>query len=770
VTGFVGEAVAATTGAVSIDDANGDAHTASQSVSQTDGDANCVSVSIDGTSTYNGLAGGQPTETYVVTVISSSVDGDATTATLRVRSASGTDDADDVIPGAFGDPTEIGSRGVKVQFDVTTAHLCTSLSDEAGISDEDLVAGQEFTVLASQLYLVPTVTAGGTYTGTKDDTYIVEITRGKTASVNAQFSVRTIRGLDISGPTVVSSISTFYPAGSKGLTVKFSRTELNKGDKWYIPVVAAGTGSLQTLVLANNVADVDGNVTVDLYIRKNIEVSANRIGSAPDVNWSQSATELTIAEGITAFDSSWTDSGTPVALEVHTRCGYTNIFVEARYWLANLSAKFTEIGNTTELSELVSGPYHPDNPLKYAGLKALENSNGTPISVTAVCDPDDVDQWASVLEILDGRAGIYSLVPLTKDPAVWSLYQAHVEVQSSPENGRWRSLWLNSDTIFEKAIVDEAVSSDLDVVLAVLEDDPLTTGTQYTQLRVPSHNSKFVTNGVQPGDIVRLEYTGDGFGNESYTELIVDAVLNEDTLRLATGLNSAISVAERVEVWRNLSATEQATEIAKTGGFDDRRVKFLWPDTIEADGYTVQGYHLCAAVAGLTSGVVSHQGLTQLAISGFSSVPRTTEVFSRANQNTMAAGGVWVVTQDPSTGSIYTRHALTTSSESDVDHKEEMITRNLDAISYFFLDVLAPYIGVANVTPSTLVQLRVDLIAAINILTNSNFVGRLGPQLISGEIVELRAHATLRDRIVAAINLVVPSPLNNLELHLVLVA
>jgi hypothetical protein len=775
VAGFVGEVIAATIGEEVTDDNNADAASAAQSVERTDGVENCITVDIHGSSTYNGLAGGHPEETYVVTVVSSSVDGDATTATLRVRSASGTDDADDVVPGAFGAATTIGSRGVKLVFDVDAESGCESVSEEADVASDELVAGQEYTVTASMNYTTPGINAAGTYTGTKDDTYIVKVTRGKSASLNPQISVSTIRGLDISGPTTISSTSTAYSAGSKGLTVQFSSLNLNKGDKWYVPVVASGAGDYQTLVLGNNLADevIDdgGNVVVDLYIRKNIQVSANRIGSAPLTNWGQSATELTVEDGITAYDSSWTDEGTPVALPVQARCDYSNLFVETRYWLPGLSAKVTEVGSSSELGDLVSGALHPDNPLKYAALKALENSNGTPVSLTAVCDPSDVDQWASVLEILDGRRGIYGLVPLTKDPAVWSIFKAHVETQSSPENGRWRALWLNSDTVFEKVIVDETKSSDEDVVLAVLEDDPNTSGTQYTQLRVPAHNAKFVTNEVRPGDIVRFEYTGDGFGNESYTELIVDAVLNEDTIRLASGLDSAVSVAERVEVYRNLSAAEQSTEIALTGGFGSRRVRFVWPDTFETDGYeAVEGYHLCAILAGLSSGVVPHQGLTNLEISGITSVKRTTEAFSRANLNTMAAGGVWVVTQSPSTGAVFTRHALTTSDVDSVDEREEMVTRNLDSISFFFLDRLAPYIGTSNVTPSCIDQIRTDLLSGINLLGNSNFVNRLGPQLITGTITDLRAHASERDRLVASIDMVVPAPLNNIELHLVLVA
>lgn len=51
----------------------------------------------------------------------------------------------------------------------------------------------------------------------------------------------------------------------------------------------------------------------------------------------------------------------------------------------------------------------------------------------------------------------------------------------------------------------------------------------------------------------------------------------------------------------------------------------------------------------------------------------------------------------------------------------------------------------------------------------SNFVVQdiIGPQVVSYEIVQLEQHPLLKDRILAIVNLVVPYPLNTIELHLV---
>lgn len=778
VAGFIPDLLAAVTGSAVGDASNAGPSSDAASITLVGDPINCVEADLAIGSSYDGLADGVTEEVYTVRVLQSSVGGDPTTAVLRVTSESGTDDVPEFSPAAYGAPTAIGSRGVQIVFDLSSDSVsCEELADTNSVSPDDLIAGQEWEITVSQEYEDPDLTLSGDYTGQGDDTYIIEIVRGTGPGGTPvpQFSVRTTRGLDVSGPTNIATAAVNYPVGTKGLFVAFSSTDIAFGAKWYVDVTAAKPGDIKTLVLGHNLPEevVDEGVmpvTVELYIRKNLEVPANRQGQAPLINWEQSDTEITVYPGVTAYDASYTEGGVPLPLPLHTRCGYSKLYLEVRYWLAELAAKVTEIGSVAELSAAISGPIHPDNPLKYAAFKALQNSNGTIVNVTAVCDPDDVSEWEASLTVLDGRSSVYGLVPLSKNALVWSLFATHVENQSTPENGRWRVLWLNPSSMVEKAIVSEVTSTDSEVVMAAVEDDPNTSGTQFTLLRVPGQNGQFVTNGVRPGDIVRYQFNTDGFGGSTYDEFVVDAVINEDTLRLQSGLSEAVSVPERMEIWRTLPVDDQAAELALTSGFASRRVRFVWPDTIEADGFTVPGYHLCAALAGLTSGVVPHQGLTNLAVAGFSSVPRTTELFGRAQLNVMAEGGVWIVTQDPQTGEIYTRDAVTTGDIDNLNERQEMIVRNLDSISYFLLARLAPYIGISNVTDSLFELLRAELNGAIKFLGSSNFVPRLGSQLISGVVRELRAHALQRDRVVTVLDLELPAPLNYIDAHLVLVA
>jgi hypothetical protein len=131
----------------------------------------------------------------------------------------------------------------------------------------------------------------------------------------------------------------------------------------------------------------------------------------------------------------------------------------------------------------------------------------------------------------------------------------------------------------------------------------------------------------------------------------------------------------------------------------------------------------------------------------------------------MAEAGVWIVTEDNS-GTPYTRHALTTDNL-DLNRREEMIRRNVDSMSYLFLRRLRPFIGRTNASPSMVERLGFEVESVIRFLKANNRTQELGSQLIDGKVRTLRIHPLLKDRIEIVLDLVVPAPLNNIEVHLV---
>lgn len=779
ITDIVGDVAAAVVAAATADAANQSSQGADDAIVQTVGPYNCVQGAVNSTA-YEGSVDGDIDETYTVTVTRGSTDGDHTSALLRVRSASGNDDEDDVVPADMGTPFAIGSRGVLLTLDANASESCSSDADDEGVSTHDLLAGQTWVISVEQAFDAPVATSGGTYTLEYDTTYIVEVTRGGefTSTDKPQITVTTIHGVDTSGPTNVPAAGTAVAVGTGGVTVSFGRVGLidclRKGDIYYIVVTAEYETNMRTLVFNDNMpAAMLGATDMDLqlYISKSgIEIEKNRTGYAPLTNYELgdpgiSDTGFTVNAGIILYDSTWTDSGVTQPLDV----AEATLFIEYRAWIPGVAGQIYSIDDVADIDD-IPGELDPDNPLKWAVYKALSNSNGTTVKYTAVENPDDVDDWLGVLEVITGASGIYGLVPLTYDQTVLDAYAAHVDAQSSATEGNWRVLWVNLLAVPTVAIVDSTTSSDDEEVLATISDDPDTVGDQFTIVRIPGSNGKFVTNGVRAGDIMRYNYTTDGWDGEAYDEYVIDQVVNEDTLRLETGQGTTEqTVAKKMTVYRTLTNTELATQLATSAAtYGDKRVRAVWPDTLGAGNESFAGYHLCAALAGLRSGVAPNQGLTNLEIAGFDDVDRTVNLFNKSQLNTMANAGVFIVTATDD-GTIITRHGLTTAGYGDLLTQEESIIANVDSMSYVFLDRVADMIGVYNVTPATLDLIELRLEGTIEYFKEVR-VERIGGQLTDGSIIDVRQHTLLKDRVIADLELTVPVPLNNLVVSLQIIA
>jgi hypothetical protein len=782
---IIGDVVAASIDAATEDDDNADTQGGSVSVVKTAGAHNCVSLAALA-SGYEGRPSGFINETYRVIVLEGSVDGDYTSAKLRILSASGEDDEVSVTPAAEGVYFDIGARGLQIRFDEADTGACSASASTDDVTADDLIAGMEWEVTVAQAFTAPVPTAGGTYDGEDTTTYIIEVVEGGLYTASPKIRVTTTNGIDLSGPTVVPAAATAVAVGTKGVTVAFSGTGLRTGDRYYIVANGTAEGPMRTLELGHNMpVDVlaGSEVDVTLFIRKPLlEVPENRENEAPNVNFEMSETEIIVKSGITAFDETWTDGGVEQPLDVYSESskGYGDMFVEYRCWLSDLCNNVNGISDVGEI-DAISGALHPDNPLKWGVFKALSNSNGTEVKYTSVCDPDDAESWADVLELLIGRDDVYGLVPLTKDRTVLDLYAAHVDAMSSATFGLWRVCWVNLQAMEEIPVVHagstvpghiEATTEDGDPCLCVIEDDPNTSGTQYTILRCPASNGNFVTNEVRAGDIVRTLYVPDGFGEFTYSEFVVDEVQSEDQIRLVSGPDAPVNVASKVEIWRNQNATDESVDIGtQAGSYGNKRVRAVWPDRIESAGTIQEGYHLCAALSGLSSGVLPHQGMTHLEIAGFTDVSRTVSKFNRSQLDTMALAGVWIVTQEqsPTSGSlgkVFTRHAVTTAEYDNLNEREEMIVRNVDSISYRFKALYEPYIGVTNVTPSMQNILLGDTLNLVRVLKTELSTPQLGGQLIEGTIVSLEPDSVFKDRYTIVLNAQVPKALNNVELHL----
>lgn len=742
------------------------------------GPDNCVELQSADVSEYSALVDGAVEDVYTIEVVKSSVAG-CSAARLRVRTASGNDDVAELQPADFGDETVIGTRGLKVVFDLAGTSACSLSAEDDNVAPTSFVTGQKWTVTVTQAFTKVEATSGGDgYDGDKNDIYIVECTKGGTWSQLPTIMVRTAKGLDFSGPTEVTDDNIFIPIGSNGVTIKFHGATvgaaipgLRKGDKWYITCVSSKAGPVRKLILRDDIPAAirdASDIDLRLFIKDNIQVSKNRMGFAPQTNYWFEDTQICVQEGMIAYHSEWTDNG--VAQPLPVRSG--SVYVEYREWVSELTDQVNAINDVADLDN-IRGQLHPDNPLKWGVYKALSNSNGTAVKYTAVAAPEDMDSWVQVLERIKGRDDLYNLVPLTFDRRIHNLYAAHIDAESNEIANNWKAGVFSLQSVPRKMVVGEGVAiggvsgnNVTETVLAKVSDNANATGDQYTLMQVTTGNGYFITNNVRSGDLVRYNFATNEFGEEEYEEYVVDQVLSENSLVLYTGLDAAVTLPQRVEVWHNLNRNEIADDLAEqAGAFSDRRVVAVWPDQVGEAGVMQPGYYLAAAIGGLASGVVPHQGLTNVEVAGFDDFTRSYKYFNETQLNRMAEAGVWIVTEDRD-GTPHTRHALTTDNL-DLNRREEMIRRNVDSMSYLFLRRLRPYIGRTNVSPGMISLLEGQLTSIIKFFKRNGNTLELGSQLIDGQIRTLQVHPLLADRIEVVLDLTVPAPLNNIELHLV---
>jgi hypothetical protein len=762
---FVNDVVAATVSPAASDAANKASQTASATSTQVTGTpTNSITTTVNGTG-YDGSVDGYLSRTYTVTVTQASTGADLTTARLSVVSADGGDNVASVAPAAVGSATAIGTHGLTITFNRT-------------VGTDNLLVGMQWTVAVAQVWTPPTATSSGTYSGPSNTTYIAKVVQGGT---NPQLSISTTTGIDYGANVTVTAAATPIPIGNYGVQVAFSAAKLVKGDTYYIPVVGVGQGAVKTLVLSNDLPVAMQSVT-DMDVRLFINKSALNVPSNNSVNnavnWSADQNYMNVKANIQVLDPSWTSNGVEQLLPVYQG----TVYVEYREWVtdnANQIISFTDISQVPT----VLGTVDPDNPIAFAITKALQNTPGAvlqnkvPQDATRVntvrCgvldgDPNDatLKPWSDALTMITGVDQIYNLVPLTTNTAVFDLVVAHVKAQSDPLIGLRRSCLLPAAVTTPTPVVTMSTTTDGNVALATITQDPGTVSTSFTYLRVPAGNAHFITNGVQPGDVVRYWFGVDAFGNPSWTEYVVSSVISEDALKLTTGPSTAATTAQKVQVWRNLSKDQIVSQInAMATKYSSKLVQLLWPDKLQVAGVDVAGYHGCAALAGLYGAIPSHQSLTNVQLLGFDAIPRSTSFLTKGNLNGLTTGGVLVLSQ-ASDGTVYVQRDVTTDI-STIQNYEGMVRRNSDMVAYSMMAAWGEYLGYCNNTMQTMAAISNSFFTQVGILKALNNIARLGPPVYGLTLDNLQQDSSLPDRIQASMTMNGPYPLNGITLTIV---
>ncbi len=428
-----------------------------------------------------------------------------------------------------------------------------------------------------------------------------------------------------------------------------------------------------------------------------------------------------------------------------------DVHVSYRALRVDLSGSVMEIADPDDL-EGTLGKADEKNPLALGVQICLAN---TVTSVRAVAvESDDVAGYQKALEMVENLR-VYALVPLTQDSAITSMFKTHADQMSTAEQASWRVALLN-----HKIPTEQAIGS--------FTKDFVASGASIQNIAgkfvLNFPNGNFISDGATPGDLVYVTAGSPVSVVNTYTvtEVLSNQQLAIDATTAATTVSFYVS--------RKLSKTQQAAFVAATSaGFKTRRVLNIFPDTvgISVGGVTkyLPGYYLSCAIAGMTAGFPVQKGFTNVGLAGVVDLKFSNFYFTRAQLNSMAEAGTFLIVQDTQGGIPYVRHQLTTDM-TVLEYREYSAVRNMDFLAYYFRDKLQGFIGTWNITSDTLNTVRQTVISSAELLKGKK-VEKLGAPLLDYKIQKLEQDKNNKDQVILELPVSIPYALNYLNLYLI---
>lgn len=619
----------------------------------------------------------------------------------------------------------------------------------------DLTVGDTYTFSINNKYNSAVVGATGTFTGDEDVTYIITCLEGgilgtsnPTVSIassdgeeffTGKLSTETKNGAIVASVQMPRGITfTFYGAGNN--------KEIATDAIFSVAVTASANGAVQTLQLKDSLPysfrtwdEAEKNLlNAEFCVIKNVEIDPSQ--------YTATQGSIRLSDPIAVTDP---DFASLTLIDA-------DIYVQYREWVTQGANILTIVSSLDELNA-IPGQLDPDNILKYGVYKAFANSNGTSVAYTAVelTEETDLDAWSKAFATGSGSTEVFTLVPMTQDKAIQDVAAFTVDLDSNEDTCAWKRAIFSTTVDTEKVVAE---------CRGVILQNALTG--DYTRVVLNPNNVPDLSD-VKPGDVVRVMY------RSVLTEYTINEIISASELSLVSGPASQIGLGTEqgqnltfvaMDIVHKMTRADQVAEICRiAGSFSSRRIELVWPDRVGEGGVMMPGYFLCAAIAGLMSGVQPHQGLTHVEVAGFDDFSRSTPYFTPAQIKQLAAGGVWVCLTSKE-NVPYTYHAVTTDM-SDLNTQEEMITRNMDAISLYFSDLLKPYIGTTNTTDEFLEQLNLVIqFACENFSVSTNTA--IGPRIISYSIDSVERDALLRDHVRVLLTVELPMATNVISLYI----
>lgn len=715
-------------------------------------------------SAYTGdLAQGQVSDVYTLEITKAGALG---TAEFSVTSTGGDNASGVVTPVDNATAVPIGANGLEI------------LMDDA---DGAFVLGEKWTLTVAAAYTQKTLSiVTDSYDGLVDTVYQIKVVKGGLFADSPKVSVTTNNNIDSSTAVPVTADEVDIQLGTLGPVVEFDNNAdpqggLRLGDIYNVIVTAAKDDGARTLQLEDPIPTDDGaggainasgyDLSVSFYVKQaSHSIPAGDYPDTGDLNWTAGDDTVTLRSGVEITDASVLD-GTGDLLSLPVERAEVSI-----YYTAVLALEANRLGTLSSQTTIpgILGDVVPENDVAYGADAALANSAGVPIYYITTSGDSEADYLAALSEA-EKDDDIYFMVPMSQDLAIQDLFKSHAISMSSEDNGLERVTVVSRTVAAAKDLY--TVDDDDNAWTGYVAAGPELSPAQYRKVTIPG--ATFITDGVQPGDTLRTNFSIAASGEEVFETYTIESVTDQENLLIAAGPDGPVGSAgnlHRIEVVHPYTSQERAElAAAQSEFFGDRRVTNIFPDeAVAVDGETVPGNFLAAAYAGLKSSVAAHQGITNTEISGFLGVPQSLSEFTREELNEIAGGGTAIIAQAIFNGPVYVRHQLTTDM-TDVNHQELSVTTNVDAISKYLRSYIKPLIGQYNITPEFLIQLETLTRQRLDFLIQETQTLKAGPQIVEiGNIVATQ-DPLVRTKILMTLPIEIPYAANNIVTKIVVV-
>lgn len=555
------------------------------------------------------------------------------------------------------------------------------------------------------------------------------VTLGSTAGLTAGQSL-----ISLSGTTSYYTAGTYISAvGSTGVTLSAGVTAANGSTFTFSKLLY----SLQSTIVVNEtLASTEYNVDVT-------NTQVNEI-SNPVVN---------VAE----FNSGSEDR------TLKNSCG--NLLVSYRALRTPTSTEsLIAIETASDITSKL-GTIDLENEIAFGVNEAFSGSQGKTVYALRVAD-DTTTAYSNALKKIEATDMVYALTPMTDKQTVQQLVATHCESMSQKDVKNFRRCYVGTDSPGEYAALSRYDGSVIEVDITVSNAGIV--------LDVATAGVNLQTADLVEGDIVKMI---DSNGNYTGAEYTIASITDPNTAYLSTGPGSTQNDVF-AEFWKADTPESQAAYVADvSAALGSRRAVNVWVENgtriIDGVRTVIPNKYVAAEVAGLRSAVIPWQGLTLTEINSITDAPAMYTRYTNSLLNTVAAAGTFIITQEAESGGVFIRHQLTTQSNEGSLAYEDSIGVSLDSISYQIKDALNVFVGRKNVTRQTLEEIYDATWTILNNATTSNAVADYGPQLNgftnkAGERnkIDVSAHPTLKDRVQVYARLLMPLPLNTLEVVL----